>query len=194
MRLLSQLSQLSLGLTLASIVSAFAAESSHPERPTGVSLDSLVHLTSQYGAPLTRADLAGRPFIVLFGYTHCPEVCPTVLFDLSMHLDKLGLDGNRLGVMFVTVDPERDTVPVLRDYLSSFDPRITGLTGSKENVAAVANAFGAKIEQRLTGDGTYSLNHSYMIFMVDKYGLLAKVVGYDAPKTLARYSLRLLAQ
>jgi protein SCO1/2 len=173
---------------------ALAGEDGHPDRPVGVDLNALLQLTTQRGTHLTRAELRGRPFIVLFGYTHCPEVCPTALFDLSTHLEKLGPDADPFGVVFVTVDPERDTVPVLREYLGSFDPRIIALTGTLADVTAVAEAFGAKFERKQGSDGAYTMNHSYMMFMVDKYGLMAKAVGYNEPEALAAYSRRLLAQ
>jgi protein SCO1/2 len=193
MRIARHLRSACLGLAIAG-APALAGEDGHPDRPVGVDLDTLLQLTTQRGSRLALADLRGHPFIVLFGYTHCPEVCPTALFDLSTHLDKLGPEAVRLGVLFVTVDPERDTVPVLREYLGSFDPRIIALTGTPANVAAVAEAFGAKFERKQAADGAYSMNHSYMMFMVDKYGLLSKAIGYDEPRALAVYSQRLLAQ
>jgi protein SCO1/2 len=105
------------------------ANSLHGARPTGVELASLFRLTTHRGGILSRSFVKGRPFIVLFGYTNCPEVCPTALNDLSMHLASLGDDANRIAVLFVTVDPERDTPEHLSTYLQSFDSRIVGLGG-----------------------------------------------------------------
>jgi protein SCO1/2 len=129
----------------------------------------------------------------LFGYTHCPELCPTALFDLTRHLATLGAEADRLGVVFVTVDPERDTPEVLREYLASFDPRITGVTGTVDQIKGVATAFGTRFERR-GARSDYSMDHPYMLFLVDRYGLLARAVGYDDPKGLASYSKRVLAQ
>ncbi|WP_165937903.1 SCO family protein [Methylobacterium segetis] len=171
-----------------------AAEMEHAGRPVGVDLDSLFSLTTHRGTHLSMADLRGRPFVVLFGYTHCPEFCPAALADLSRHLERLGADGNRLAVLFVTIDPERDTAKSLASYLESFDPRIVGLTGSARDVATVAATFGAKYERRSTQGASYSVDHSYLMFLVDKYGLLARRVGYDEPELLASSSARLLAQ
>jgi protein SCO1 len=164
----------------------------HGERPVGVALDPLLRLTSQKGHRLVKADLRGRPMVVVFGYTNCADVCPTALFELSLHLKQLGRDGDRLRVLFVTVDPERDTVEQLDAYLESFDPRIIGLTGSPAEVAAVAAAFSAPFrsdEQRET-----AFVHSSSIFLIDKFGLLARRVGYQETDALAAVSKRLLAQ
>ena len=86
-------------------------------------------LIDQNGKPITDADLKGRPYLVFFGYTHCPDVCPTTLFEISEVLRALGPDADQAGALFITVDPERDTPAVMKDYLSSFDPHLRGATG-----------------------------------------------------------------
>src|SRR4029434_101410 len=98
-------------------------------------------LIDQNGNTITDADLKGRPFLVFFGYTHCPDVCPTTLFDVSEVMRALGEDAHRTGALFITVDPERDTPAAMKDYLSSFDPHLAGLTGEPAAVAAVAKAY-----------------------------------------------------
>lgn len=175
---------------------ADAATGGHPARPTGVDLDPLLQLTTQAGRTLDRKALRGRPFIVVFGYTRCPVVCPTTMYELSAHLASLGPDGDRLGVFFVTVDPERDTVDTLGLYLSDFDPRIVALTGTPDAVKAVADAFGAPFTKSPNGsEGEYSMNHSYLLYLVDRYGMLATTVEYGAPATrLADLSQKLLRQ
>src|SRR5262249_58463029 len=115
-----------------------------------IALESLYALTTQDGSHLTPADLAGRPFAVLFGYTHCPDVCPTTLLDWSNVLDGLGAEAQRFKVLFVSVDGERDTPEALKAYMGSFHPGITALTGSPEASAAAASVFGAayaKVEE-----------------------------------------------
>ena len=175
---------------------AVAAPGGHPARPTGVDLDPLLHLTTQAGTTLDRKVLRRRPFIVVFGYTRCPVVCPTTMHELSVHLAALGTDGDRLGVFFVTVDPERDTVETLDLYLSDFDPRIVGLTGTRDAVRAVADAFGAPFTKSPgVSEGEYSMNHSYLLYLVDRYGMLATTVEYGAPAArLTELSLKLLRQ
>lgn len=175
---------------------ARATPGGHPARPTGVELDPLLHLRTQAGTLLDRKALRGRPFIVVFGYTRCPEVCPTTMHELSVHLAGLGTDADRLGVYFVTVDPERDTVETLGRYLTDFDPRIVGLTGSVDDVKAAADAFGAPFAKSPNaGEGEYSMRHSYLLYLVDKYGMLATTVEYGAPAAkLTELSRKLLRQ
>ena len=111
-------------------------------------------LTSHEGKPFTEADLKGKPFVVFFGFTHCPEVCPTTLYDLTQDMAALGKDGENLQAAFITVDPERDTPELMKTYLSSFDPRIVGLTGTEEEIAAAARTY--KIYYRkVPTDGGY---------------------------------------
>ena len=93
---------------------------------------------SHEGKPFTEENLKGKPFVVFFGFTHCPEVCPTTLYDLTQDMAALGKDASSLQAAFITVDPERDTPELMKTYLSSFDPRIVGLTGTEEEIAAAA--------------------------------------------------------
>lgn len=175
---------------------AEAGAGGHPARPTGVDLDPLLQLTTQAGQRLDRKALRRRPFIVVFGYTRCPVVCPTTMHELSVHLAGLGPKGDRLGVFWVTIDPERDTVETLNLYLSDFDPRIVGLTGTPEAVKAAADAFGALYSKSPSeSEGEYSMNHSYLLYLVDRYGMLAATVEYGAPaERLAELSQKLLLQ
>ena len=108
-----------------------------------IPLQPLLALTTADGKRLTAEEVQGRPLAVAFGFTHCPDVCPTTLLDWSNALASLGPDGDRIKVLFISVDPERDTPAALKSYMASFDPRITALTGSPGEVAAVAAAFGA---------------------------------------------------
>jgi cytochrome oxidase Cu insertion factor (SCO1/SenC/PrrC family) len=103
-----------------------------PQQQARVPIGGPFKLTSHEGKPFTEADLKGKPFLVFFGFTHCPEVCPTTLHDLSQDLESLGAGADKLRVAFITVDPARDTPELLKTYLSSFDPRIVGLTGTEE--------------------------------------------------------------
>ena len=89
------------------------------------------NFVDQNGQQITDADIKGRPFLVFFGYTHCPDMCPTTLFDVSEMMHALGKDADRTGALFITVDPERDTPAVMKNYLSSFDPHLRGATGDK---------------------------------------------------------------
>jgi protein SCO1/2 len=128
-------------------------------------------LTDQDGKPITDAALKGRPSLVFFGYTHCPDVCPTTLFDISEVLRSLGPDAARTAALFITVDPERDTPTVMKDYLSSFDPHLRGVTGSADAIATVEKEYRVYAKKVPTGkDGDYSMDHTALVYLMDKEG------------------------
>jgi len=111
------------------------------ERPRTVAIGGPFELIDQDGRTVTEQVLLGRPSLVFFGYTHCPDVCPATMYDISQIMRALGPDADRARAVFITVDPERDTQPVLKDYMSSFDPHITGLTGDLDAITAVAKEY-----------------------------------------------------
>ena len=127
-------------------------------------------LTDQNGKPVSDRDLKGKPFLVFFGYTHCPDVCPTTLFDVSEVLRALGPDADRTAALFITVDPERDTPAVLKDYLSSFDPHLHGLTGDQAKIAAAEKSYRAYAAKVPLKDGDYSMDHTALVYLMDKDG------------------------
>jgi protein SCO1/2 len=177
-------------------VLSIGAGHAHERRAVGVRLSELGRLTTQAGHLLDLNGLKGRPFIVAFGYTGCPDVCPTTLLALSNDLQSLGRDADRLAVLFVTVDPDADTAEKLSDYLRSFDRRIIGLTGSAIDIEAVAHAFNAAYERVVRSDGSYSYDHTTRTYYFDRYGLLAG--RHDVLKDPAKKRMdmlrRLLAQ
>jgi protein SCO1/2 len=128
-------------------------------------------LTDQNGKVLTDADLKGKPFLVFFGYTHCPDVCPTTLFDMSEVMRALGRDADRTAGLFISVDPDRDTPAVLKDYLSSFDPHVRGATGNQAELAKIEKEYRVYAQKVPTGkDGDYSMDHSAIVYLMDKSG------------------------
>lgn len=129
------------------------------------------NLTDQNGRTVTDADLKGRPFLVFFGFTHCPDICPTTMFEISQIMERLG---DRLQAVFITVDPERDTPQALKDYVSSFDSRIVALTGSPEAIAAVAKAYRAIYRRVPLKDGGYTMDHIAIIYLMDRNGRFIK--------------------
>src|SRR5262245_1010880 len=133
-----------------------------------VALEAFAALTTHWGTHLTPADLLGRPFAVVFGYTQCPDICPTSLLQWSTLLQRAGARADTFKVLFVSVDGERDTPEVLQAYLAAFDPRIVGLTGAASAVAAVAAQFGAPIARVLSNDGGYTMDHSIRSYLVDQ--------------------------
>ena len=127
-------------------------------------------LTDQNGRTVTDQDLKGRPFLVFFGFTHCPDVCPTTLFEVSEILRQLGPDADRVGALFITVDPERDTPAALKDYLASFDPHVAGLTGDPASVAAVAKGYRVYFKKVPLDQGGYTMDHTAILYLMDKEG------------------------
>jgi protein SCO1/2 len=128
-------------------------------------------LTDENGQPITDTDLKGKPFLVFFGYTHCPDVCPTTLFEVSEVMRSLGKDADRAKALFITVDPERDTPAVLKDYLSSFDPHLIGATGNEAALNAIEKEYRVYAKKVPTGkDGEYSMDHSAIVYLMDKSG------------------------
>jgi protein SCO1 len=136
-------------------------------------LASLYGLTTHAGARLTPEALKDSPVAVFFGFTHCPDVCPTTLMDWSNVLEGLGKDGDRLKVLFVSIDGERDTPAALASYLGSFDPRITALTGSAADIARAARAFDALYEKTAGSGGSYTFDHTTNVYLVGRDGRIA---------------------
>jgi len=127
-------------------------------------------LVDQNGRPLTDRDMKGKPFLVFFGFTHCPDICPTTLFEVSELLTAMGKDADGVNALFITVDPERDTPAVLKDYLSSFHPRLRGATGSEQQIEQVEKAYRVYAKKVPTKDGDYSMDHTALIYLMDKQG------------------------
>jgi protein SCO1/2 len=151
-------------------------------------------LAATTGGELSSEDLKGKPYLVFFGFTRCPEVCPTTLSDISTWLDALGPQGKEIKAIFISIDPERDTVPVLKDYISSFNDQIIGLTGTPEQVAEVAKEFRVYYAKHPLKDGDYTMDHSAVIYLMGRNGQLAGTLTYGDKKEDAVAKLkRLLA-
>ncbi len=149
-------------------------------------------LVDQNGRGVSDVDLKGRPSLVFFGFTHCPEICPTALFDISEILNKLGPDAAKVNALFVTVDPERDTPEKLKDYLSSFNPRLIGLSGDPAAVAAVAKAYRVYFKKVPLDAGGYTMDHTAIVYLMDKDGRFVAPFSLkrrpeDAASDLRRY-------
>ncbi|WP_040577292.1 SCO family protein [Methylopila sp. M107] len=145
-------------------------------------------LVDQDGKTVTEADLKGRPTLVFFGFTHCPDVCPTALYEITQALNEMGRDAENAQALFVSVDPERDTPEALKAYLSSFSPRIRGLTGSPEAVAQMVKAYRAYAKKQPVKDGQYSVDHTAVVYLMDKNGV------FVSPLNLKREARDVAAQ
>lgn len=149
-------------------------------------------LTTQTGAKLSDTDLRGKPFAIFFGFTRCPEVCPTTLWETTEALKNLGPDADKLRVLFISVDPTRDTPEFMARYLQSFDPHITGLTGTEAEIAAVGKAYRVYYEKVPTEDGNYTMNHTATIFLMDAEGQFTGTISYGEDMAARLQKLRRL--
>lgn len=138
-------------------------------------------LVDQDGKPVTEADVMGKPTLVFFGFTRCPDVCPTALYEITQALGALGPDAAKAQALFVTVDPERDTPEALKAYLSSFAPQIRGLTGSQEAVAGMVKAYRAYAKKQPTKDGDYTMEHTAIVYLMDKNGAFVAPLDIKRP-------------
>ena len=159
--------------------------------PAGGSVTSSIggafRLTAHDGRIVSYKDMPGTPTVVFFGYTHCPDVCPTALFEMTQVYAALGADADKLKTYFVTIDPERDDQALLSLYLSSFDPHIVGLTGSGADVQTMVKAYrvyARKIEDK---NGGYTMDHTALVYLMDKQGRFVSSLNLDrAPEETAK--------
>jgi protein SCO1 len=162
-------------LVLASGALLFYAFDYRPHGAASTPLSAMIGgkftLVDQNGQPFTDADMKGKWQLVFFGYTHCPDVCPTTLNELSLAFDKLGPAAkNKVGVVFISVDPDRDTPAVLKEYVSSFSAPVTALSGTPAEVAQAAKDYRVYYAKHPTKDGGYDMDHSALIYVMDPEG------------------------
>lgn len=150
-------------------------------------------LVDQQGEPITEAAFRGRPSAVFFGFTHCPEVCPTTLFELDGWLKQLGSEGKTIAAYFVTVDPERDTAEIMDSYVSNVSDRITGITGEPDKVLAMAKSFGIYWKKVELEGGDYTMDHTASILLLNSAGDFAGTIAYGENPENAVAKLKRLA-
>jgi protein SCO1/2 len=151
-------------------------------------------LVDQDGQPFTRADLLGHPHVIYFGFTYCPDLCPTTLFLLASVVDSLGDDAAPLKVVFVSVDPQRDTVAVMKQYVTAFHDDFIGLTGSPKAIAAAAKAYRIYYERVDLEGGDYTMDHTASAMLFNADGTYADSIAYNETEAGAREKIaRLLA-
>ena len=151
-------------------------------------------LVDQNGKTVTDADLKGKWSLVYFGYTHCPDACPTALNDIAIALDQLGPKREAVRSVFITVDPERETPEVLKEYVTSFDAQILALSGSAEEIARAAKAYRVYYAKHPEPGGDYSMDHSSVIYVMDPEGrFTASFTHQNTPEEIAERLKKLLA-
>ena len=161
---------------------------------TGAEFGRDIRLTDHNGKPRALADFKGKVVAVFFGYTHCPDVCPVTMSELAMVASELGKDAQRLQVLFITVDPERDTPDVLAKYVPAFNPAFLGLYGDADATARTAKEFKVFFSKQPASGDNYSVDHSAGTYIYDPAGRLRLFASYGqgAPKML--HDIRLLLQ
>jgi len=181
-----------LGLTLA--VGWWRADGPGASAPVGerpLPLSEMgFRLTDHEGQPVEPSGLIGQPSLVFFGFTYCPDVCPTTLSDISGWLDALAEDADRLNVVFITVDPERDTVDAMAEYVGYFHPAIRGWTGPEDQIAQAVEDFRATYEKVPAETGGYTMNHTASVFLFDASGDFVSTIDYHEPREFAVPKIR----
>ena len=156
-------------------------------------LDAAFDLTDQNGQRRTLADFKGKAVILLFGYTHCPDVCPTTLAEISLALQQLGPDAAQVQVLFITLDPERDSQDILARYVPSFNPTFLGLRGNAASTADIAKKLKVFYQKHeMPGHAGYTLDHSASSYVIDPEGNLRLMVNYGFGREALVHDLKLL--
>lgn len=184
-------------LLLAALLSAGCDKPAPPPKfeltdLTGANFGKELALTDHNGKPRTLADFRGKVVVLFFGFTHCPDVCPTALAELALVAKALGKDADRMQVLFVTVDPERDTPEVLRQYVPSFNPSFLGLYGDAEATARAAKEFKIYYHKQPVPGGDYSVDHSAGTYVLDQQGRLRLFAQYGRGAPVLLHDIRIL--
>lgn len=153
-----------------------------------------IDLNSMNGGRFTSADIGGKPYAIFFGFTRCPNVCPTTLSDLTLDLGEMGPDADKLRVFFVSVDPDRDTPASMKEYLSAFDPHILGLTGTPEEIAAIAKDYRVFYRKVPTTDGDYTMDHTASVYLMNGKGDFVGTIAFEEDRKVQVEKLKRLAE
>jgi protein SCO1/2 len=169
------------GLAAACLAFLLAGMPGALGEPPAPAIQGTFALTTVGGRDVTLADYRGKWLLIYFGYTFCPDVCPTVLTEISSTLKELGPKANRVQAIFITVDPVRDKQPVLARYLKAFDPRIVGLRGDPGSIEDAARSFHVYYHARSLGNGEYAIDHSSYIYVLNPQGRFVELLSADVP-------------
>ena len=185
-------------LLAAAVSYAFVSQNSKPGQTQQAvkPLGAPFNLVDHEGKPITRDDILGRHHAIFFGFTNCPDVCPATLLEVSSWIKDLGNESDKLDFYFFTVDPERDNPEVMKDYVTAFDPRITGVTGDPVEMSKTLSAY--KIYSKKVdlgdGDGDYTMDHSAFIMMFKPDGSLKGTISFGENDDIALEKLRRLVK
>lgn len=167
---------------------ASAAQIAVPPKGSNVHFE----LTGPDGTTITEQSYPGKWLAIFFGYTSCPDICPTTMMELAQAFEALGPRAAAVQAIFISVDPQRDKADVLAEYLKSFDPRFAGLTGSSKQISAAAKSFNVFYERHDADDGSYTYDHSSWLYLVDPSGQLVEALGGDRGSEQIAAALRSL--
>jgi len=188
-RLIVPIVCLVLGVLMLGATAFFTLRDRSVSVPVTTSVGGPFALIDHNGKAITHRDLEGRPTLIFFGFTHCPDVCPTTLMEISKVFEVLGPQA-KVAALFMSVDPERDTPALLKDYVSNFDKRIIGVTGPRESVDAALKTFRV-FARKTKGEGeSYSVDHSSLVYLMDKQGRFATAFNLQQSPEQAARALR----
>ena len=179
-------------LGLAYAVSDYLARQWVPRPQTGFEIGAPFSLSDHTGRPVSEDIFIGRASAVFFGFTHCPEICPTTLNDLATARDRLGDTKSDLQIVFITLDPARDTVAVLKEFIPYFGADITGITGPEADVLALAKDWGIYWMRTETSDGGYTLDHTATVFLLNGQGRMTGTIDIAEPPDVVQAKLEKL--
>ncbi|WGF87196.1 SCO family protein [Marinivivus vitaminiproducens] len=183
-----------LATTLVLLLTVLAPQPAQPPSTGVADIGGPFRMVDEDGNPVTEAVLAGKPSVVFFGFTSCPEVCPTTLADMSGLIERMGEQARSLNFVFVSVDAGRDTPERVRSYLSAFDPQIMGLTGDEEQVAAITKAYRVFYRKVPLENGDYTVDHTASVYLMDAQGAFFGTIDYHEAADTAVQKLERLAE
>jgi protein SCO1 len=157
-----------------------------------IKINSDFELFDQNNKKIKKFSLLGSPTVLFFGFTYCPDVCPTTLQSLSVLIDKLGKDKNKIKFYFVSIDPERDTPAVLKDYLSSFNPKINALTGKQKDLDVLIKSFSIYAKKVPLDNNNYTMDHTASLILIDKNTSFVGTITYEEKNKVALEKLQKL--
>lgn len=166
--------------------------SRRPQLIPSAGIGGTFSLIDQRGRLVTEKNYLGKPMLVFFGFTFCPDVCPTTLMEMTERLQELGADADKLNVLFVTVDPLRDTPEQLALYLSSFDPRIAGLSGGESEINSLMTKYRVYARKVPLADGGYTMDHTATVYMMNAKGEFVGIISYGEPAESVRSKIKRL--
>ncbi|RWX81029.1 SCO family protein [Neorhizobium lilium] len=176
------------GLFVAALVALMV--SVYMDTPRAAPFNADFSLLDDRGRPVDKSVFKGRPSLVYFGYTHCPQACPTTLLEVSEWLNALGEDGRPLRALFFSIDPERDTQAVMHQYVNAFGDRITGVTGSLNDIRKVSQGWFIHAEKEPSENGDYHMNHTVDLLLIGADGRLKGLIPYGSDRDEALAKIR----